>query len=94
MLFVPPSGEAGQGQGGGGDPAGGRGEGGHHHQRVDGLLSLLRVHATDSHLRQRQVAGRCSAGDGFICGFVHPLWSSDKCRKCHVLLGSLVGVGV
>lgn len=44
-----------QGQGGGGGAP--RGEGGHHHLGVDGLLSLLRVHAQYGHLRQGQMAG-------------------------------------
>lgn len=44
-----------QGQGGGGGAP--RGEGGHHHLRVDGVLSLLRVHAQYGHLRQGQMAG-------------------------------------
>lgn len=42
---------------GGGDRTAG-GSGGHHHFRMDGLLSLLRVYAEHSHLRQGQMAGQ------------------------------------
>lgn len=54
-LFPPRSHYHLQGQGGGGGAA--RGEGGHYHLGVDGLLPLLRVHAQHRHLRQGQVAG-------------------------------------
>lgn len=62
-----------QGQsGGGGAP---RGEGGHHRLRVDGLLSLLRVHAQHRHFRQGQVAGKTAIVallDARLCMFAHP----------------------
>ena len=48
-----------QGEGGGGGAA--RGEGGHYHKRVDGLLPVLRVDARHRHLRQGQVAGEPAA---------------------------------
>ena len=43
-------------QGGGGHSARWHREGWHHHQRVDGLLSLLRVHAQNCPVRPGQVA--------------------------------------
>lgn len=38
------------------------GEGGHHHFRVDGLQSVLRIHAQHRFVCARQVAGRMDLG--------------------------------
>lgn len=51
--------EASSWQSGRGWTAGWCGEGRHYHQRMDGLLPLLWVHAEDSAVCERQVAGRC-----------------------------------